>query len=741
MHSNSPVVTKDSKQSFEVAKRPTRWLKKTKSFPSSCPVTFSIDLASGNQSITNAKSSVPSNQSSSNNNAPEDFSFLDSADLQDVVKFKSRVCMYGQKEHVFFLTGPADYYLIHDLRRISHSFENMTEIPYPLMSSKKMVFVPPMDECISDAYTIVRSDGDSGLFDSHFDDVLTDVSIHFPFICRLIRMHGKTNPTRDASSRNKLKCRLDFGCAGDGWLFNSDGEKERPLLTYGFDVFDKVSPTEREAIMSTYASILDAMQDIHDQLEVEYFGNELPYNFPPRTDEYGSALARAIGSERSRTENVTTQLKCLSDGDITDLHEDDRNCLWTGYTKTSGLCVAMKCSATNKVYSLKFILNSRKRVGEYYGETLALEPILARIRSHIQSIDNDYALIHRKQRLNSEELHQGFVVRPLPTHSSYHDLVLDDCIPWTETNIGGNVTAPIISMTANIDRCFFLSPACTVVHQVKQRLAELRPTLSNDDLENRIIELALICGYQTFMPRICHVGMNHIDDLLSVHPSIKLVDLLESEFNSLTGSLGCRRMSPTGVNFKKTFLNDRDVVIEGEAYKDDHGEMNGVMPFVVRQIKLLLRHLNELVTSNNFDQVDVEKVFRKTVQTWSHLGVDIGEFRLMIVVQILILCGVSCPVTNRNKLNVVYPVAGLGAANQLADIERHLRPMITARIAQEFNLQKHGANAVECCLCETSRNRLGEILDYFIKGQSLFYINSEGLSLVKQYGSNVWMPV
>ena len=342
--------------------------------------------------------------------------------------------------------------------------------------------------------------------------------------------------------------------------------------------------------------------------------------------------------------------------------------------------------------------------------------------------------------MNSEEGNQGTAVRPLPTHSSYHHLVLDDCIPWTETNIGGNVTAPVISMTANIDRCYFLSPACTVVHQVKTRLCSLHPFLPVEEIDNRLIELALICGYQTSMLRIFHVGINNIDSLLSQHPSIQVVHLLENHFQSVTGSSGCRRISPTGVKFKETFLNSREVVIDGESYIDPHNEMNGVMPFVVSQIKLLLQELNCLVTAKSFDQVDVEELCRKTVQSWTHLGIDIGEFRLMIIVQILILCGV-CPVTDRNKLSIVYPVAGLGAANQLAHIERHLRPMITARISQEFKLQKHGANAVECCLCETSLTRLGKILDYFIKGQSLFYINSDGVLLVKHYGTNIWIPL
>lgn len=86
-------------------------------------------------------------------------------------------------------------------------------------------------------------------------------------------------------------------------------------------------------------------------------------------------------------------------------------------------------------------------------------------------------------------------------------------------------------------------------------------------------------------------------------------------------------------------------------------------------------------------------------------------------------------------------MGGLGAAEQLAHIDRSMRLMVTERITKEFCLQKYGKNVAEGLLCETSTTRLGTIFDYFIKGQPLFCLSPEGVPMVKEYGSEDWVEV
>ena len=121
-------------------------------------------------------------------------------------------------------------------------------------------------------------------------------------------------------------------------------------------------------------------------------------------------------------------------------------------------------------------------------------------------------------------------------------------------------------------------------------------------------------------------------------------------------------------------------------------------------------------------------------------GSHASSRRTFSSVQILVHCKIRS-VAHADNLNLVYPVAGLGAEKQLKHLELGLRHMVTERISQQFRLKAHGSNANEGCLCETSESRLGEILDYFIRGQSLYYLSAEGKAMVKEYAKTEWVEV
>jgi len=96
---------------------------------------------------------------------------------------------------------------------------------------------------------------------------------------------------------------------------------------------------------------------------------------------------------------------------------------------------------------------------------------------------------------------------------------------------------------------------------------------------------------------------------------------------------------------------------------------------------------------------------------------------------------------HKDLCSLVYPVTGLGAAKQLKHIHKDERPKVQLWIQQENNLEDFGMSSVECVLCETPDWRIGKIFDYFIRGMSLFYLNKEGVSMVKTYGTYHWEKV
>ena len=125
-----------------------------------------------------------------------------------------------------------------------------------------------------------------------------------------------------------------------------------------------------------------------------------------------------------------------------------------------------------------------------------------------------------------------------------------------------------------------------------------------------------------------------------------------------------------------------------------------------------------------------------------HDDLDFGEFRLMLVVQMCTLIKVGIKNGHLDLHNLVYPVAKLGAAKQLAHIDVEERPYVQSLITRETGLHQFGTNAAEGCLCETSDNRIGTIHDIVFPEQCLFcHCLTTGQCLVKLYGSHEWVPI
>jgi len=560
---------------------------------------------------------------------------LDFATLDEVTALHPYVSVYAEDQDWFLCHGPLDYYLLDNLKEFTHSFQSGHPPPAAHNSTREFMTLPCMAERVRPNCTMLRSDGQSGLFDRFFGGL----HLNLLAIVNLVLKFGLRNPMRDGSSPTSVRSRIDFGCAGDGFE-KIPGGGNRPYVTYGFDVFENLVGKEKAEVMQSYADVFDAMQDCEDYLETVRFGNSKPYNFPPRTEEYGCGPRRKLGGKRMRQENFTTQVKIVSWYHPTDGHKDIRNCSWFGYTKTGALCFMLKCRKTGLIISIKFITNSRDKVGRHY-DSIGLKPILNRIQSHVDAIDQAYKFIHKQQQLNeSKSITRSTVCGGFglcPDYLNFHRLNLNDYSPWVATKIGMNpvtgedVVADVIEMPANIVRSYFLSPACTLVHRMKRHLQLTRADKALEN-EKRLVELAVLAGYQTDMLRIYSVGMNHFSDLDCCHPSKVLAEMLMTEYGSLTGTSGCKRINPTGIDFHATYVADKEVIIDGVTHVDKEKEMNGAMPFVVTRILKLMDDINENMTSGKFCDKEAEKMFKACCKSWRSLALDIGEFRLMIVV-------------------------------------------------------------------------------------------------------------
>jgi hypothetical protein len=229
-------------------------------------------------------------------------------------------------------------------------------------------------------------------------------------------------------------------------------------------------------------------------------------------------------------------------------------------------------------------------------------------------------------------------------------------------------------------------------------------------------------GYHRFTA----LAISKEEELLqSEHPLIKYYHLAIDQFNGVAfGDPQVGRINPTGVKFVETYIDDGGKAIVA----------------LVDGIVALLEWINEMVGTTNLHHVNIEKWFKECIQEWHDKGFkmfDIGEFRLMICVQIC--CYARIIVKGHKDLhNLIYPVASLGAAAQLEHIYPSERPYVQEIIMRENVLEDYGLNCVEGSLCETSESRVGNIFDYVFRYIHQFCIGKYGGNFVKHYNSDKW---
>ena len=626
---------------------------------------------------------------------------------EEIRTFNSRVCVYTSDTEYVVHCGTSELYLISNLRERVHSFENNTPLPNPQTSPRAQMSHPQGVNYFTDNVSLVRLGTD--MYDEHFGGLPIDISM----LIRFVLKHGRSDEKRDgieATTSNK-KRRFDFGCCGQSWEKLDDGTNV-PKSTYGMQIFEnETNDLQVASVKQMLAKSLDAMQVCVDTIEMKHLRNGKPYGCEERTNRFGKKLREAIGASLSRFENVTLQIKCLNRGERTEGHTDDNNCTWNGYQKTCAFSFCLR-DAYNDFWSIKIIVNSRANAGHYLNKKLKLTELLTRIRRQADFVNHEY----QKFMMDYKGKHQ---YTEKLTYNTFHLLVLDDDCPWTRADLGGDgLCMQHMKFPAAPVRDLFLAPPTTVVYLHHQRTNNRRKS----------IELAVMAGYQNGFHRYFYVGMNHLDELVKAdHPAFVYHKEAKDAFGTAFCDVFTGRISPTDIDFAKLYLND-------------DGEMNHVMDVVVGEVVVALDWIEKNVGTKDFNHVEIEKMVRErldAVKDKTKCRTGIGEFRFMMILQICCMAGIMQK-GHKDLHNLVYPVASLGAAEQLEHVDRKDRPAVLHCIISECHLEDYGTNAGEGTLCETSESRVTNIFDYIMKGMFQFMFDQDGNHLVKMYGKSCW---
>ena len=355
-------------------------------------------------------------------------------------------------------------------------------------------------------------------------------------------------------------------------------------------IFDKIEdPKKRNDIMGSIAVIHDCMQDAYDFIEVDKLKNPYPCNDKRHLERFANVFRNAIGAQRSRWEDFTIQVKCVSQHEHTQKHKDDLNCTRKGWTKTVALCVTQMDSAGN-LWSIKFIGNSRDKAGRWESNVYKLTPMMTRIKSQMQAANNFFQTLALHQSENGgHNYHHGL------TAATHRNLVLDDSCPWIEENIGNSGKFSFIAKRMLIPalpvRDVHLSGPATVGYHLQQMTGD----------ERRMVEILLMAGYASGWSRFYHLCMQNLDELANPNkrPLLVFYDLAMKHFGIAFGDTKMGWISPSNIDYPAVYL-------------DKDGNVSSVMDNVVDSILGVLKWINETAGTDNFHHANMKKKFQGT---------------------------------------------------------------------------------------------------------------------------------
>ena len=602
---------------------------------------------------------------------------------------------------------------MNDLRSYRHSFENGSKMPDPMTTPKPCKYFPQGADSYSNDVSVVRPNNRYGIFNGCF----ADMQVCLPTIIKFVLQNGAIDQLRDCETNTKdpiHRRRFTFGCCGQDWKGGKVDGVNMPSPTYGFGKFeDCVDKEDGEVVKMMLASLVDGMQMAFDEIELKHLHNPLPYNDEQRNARFGAKLNEKLGCYTFRGEDVTIQLKNISQHERTSGHRDDQNCAHKGWTKTFALCFTLK-DAVGDIWSVKILCNSRTKAGEFEDRLFKLDEIFTRIHRQMDLVNADFEKLMLLQRSNGGHQYHERVTALHP-----HRLVLDDSCPWEEVDIGNGVMVKCMKINANIVRDIQLSAPGTIGYEYYQQVQDVRKT----------IELLLMAGYHPgHYARFYHIGREYMAELTEdgVRPSVAYYKRAVDVFGCAFGDNMPRRMNVCGIKFDEVFF-------------DKDGNLNEPkMDCVVDGILDILHWINEKEGTEEFCHTNIEKKFQDCVESWKehgHTDLNFKEFRMMIVVQICCLINLVVK-SDKDLNNLVYPVSSLGAAKQLKHVEPGDRFYVLNLIMERFLMQHLGTNGCEGSLCETSELRVGNMFDVLYYGQMIFEMASDdGSSRVKHWSA------
>jgi hypothetical protein len=669
-----------------------------------------------------------------------------------------------------------------------------------LLKSSNMVgkglgkFIAPIDSpiCTTEGFTAVRYlKNGVEMFPSDFDDQMREVDFGriFKYVVMPMRsaedsfVHDSKRDPSPGETRSKYACRKDFGMAGLCYhertvLEKQNGDRGRVKdVIVGRNTFVKFGkeygPDQVEPLLKDIGVMFDMLAKTMDMIQLKYPEHH-PHPFfrnKERFKTFGRPLRDMLYAQDMRNEHCTIQVKLANRGDVTKYHFDSMNCTWLGYD-TTGTLGFMFIDSQGYLWSIKFIANSRRLIGDDLIDDL--NSLRVGLNRQMLAICQDYFWLYTHHYLSSGR----DVSQVIPTPKQYRDMYLNENLPWKLEDLAAPITngrksimVKTFRLIAAVMRDIFFSTVVCGVTGIRNDFPMIVPYM--------LLELVILSSYlnspKRFLYLTCSDEVATNGEFIRDFERVTNVSDYYTKAMELYGSYiggSDARCSATGLDFKSAYLKDINVV-------------GGTMD----QVKDLVIEMCDWINNKTFPE-DTDFDRKRTVIETDDLRqevkrvagmmiphVQIGEYRLLWILQTCALCGLYLkPHPILNKL--VYISESTGGYKLInAKAIRHQKrqgldamdnngyddvegtgsnknntngklPMwkldYTVRTLSEMvdlnEFDRRSGMDVLCCESQANR-REANVVDSLLMGQSLHSLSEFGFPMKKVWSSYQWVPL
>jgi hypothetical protein len=182
------------------------------------------------------------------------------------------------------------------------------------------------------------------------------------------------------------------------------------------------------------------------------------------------------------------------------------------------------------------VSNSRAKGGNHLNKTYKLPEILTQMQRSMGKLNGEFEKLMLLQQNDGGHRYPNGL-----TYKTWENIVLEDCSPWLEVDIGDGIMQKQMGFTAGCVRDLFLAGPSTIVYLLNEHLG----------VEEKAVKLTIHVAYNPRYSHFYNIGKTKFARLVVAEsPSHAMYQIALEKFDDVPfGDNQSGRISPSGVDY------------------------------------------------------------------------------------------------------------------------------------------------------------------------------------------------